>query len=187
MRFVSIAMVCTAALLSTACGGGSSGTPAASSSQTAVASPPPAAGASNATYQNESGCLSYSISNSNGVAGTDPLFANQWHLRNTGQSGGTAGEDLNVVAAWTTTKGLGARVAVVDDAVETIHPDLAPNVVAGASYNYRKGINNGTAFPFPCSANESHGTAVAGLIAARDVVTLPDRDVHGRRSLPCPN
>lgn len=168
MRFVSIAMVCTAALLSTACGGGSSGTAAASSSQTAVASPPPAAGASNATYQNESGCLSYSISNINGVAGTDPLFANQWHLRNTGQSGGTAGEDLNVVAAWTTTKGLGARVAVVDDAVETIHPDLAPNVVAGASYNYRKGINNGTAFPFPCSANESHGTAVAGLIAARD-------------------
>lgn len=27
----------------------------------------------------------------------DPLFSSQWHLLNTGQSGGTAGEDTNVV------------------------------------------------------------------------------------------
>ncbi|MGI9176549.1 MAG: SdrD B-like domain-containing protein, partial [Pirellulales bacterium] len=30
----------------------------------------------------------------------DPLFTNQWHLRNTGQSSGTVGEDARVVAAW---------------------------------------------------------------------------------------
>ena len=31
---------------------------------------------------------------------TDSLFVNQWHLNNTGQSGGTAGVDINVTGVW---------------------------------------------------------------------------------------
>lgn len=30
----------------------------------------------------------------------DPLFPNQWHLRNTGQGGGIAGVDINAIPAW---------------------------------------------------------------------------------------
>ncbi len=31
---------------------------------------------------------------------TDPLFPDQWHLKNTGQMGGTPGQDINVTAVW---------------------------------------------------------------------------------------
>jgi hypothetical protein len=58
-------------------------------------------------------------------------------------------------------------VAVVDDAVETLHQDLQANVVTGASYNYRP-LSIGNVHPLPCAADDDHGTAVAGIIAARD-------------------
>jgi proprotein convertase subtilisin/kexin type 2 len=62
--------------------------------------------------------------------------------------------------------GEGVRIALVDDALETVHGDLKSNVVAGASYNYRPAIK-GSAFPLPCSKDEGHGTSVAGIIASR--------------------
>ena len=37
---------------------------------------------------------------SNRAAPNDPLFAEQWHLYNTGQTGGTQGADGNVVNVW---------------------------------------------------------------------------------------
>ena len=99
--------------------------------------------------------------------GADPLLASQWHLDNTGQTGGTAGEDIRAFAAWSATRGAGARVAVVDDAVETLHEDLLPNVVAGGSYSYRPGTV-GSSYPLPCAIGDDHGTAVAGIVLARD-------------------
>ncbi len=60
----------------------------------------------------------------------DPLFASQWHLKNTGQSGASgdpakAGEDLNVGKAWQLATGTGIQIAVVDDGLIdlTIVPD----------------------------------------------------------------
>lgn len=102
------------------------------------------------------------------LAVSDPLFADQWHLQNVGQSGptgvaGLAGEDANVMPAWLAQGlGRGAIVAVVDNGMEIAHEDLAPNVVAGRSHNYVNGS------PDPSSADSAHGTAVAGIIAARD-------------------
>jgi kexin len=109
----------------------------------------------------------FSLTASPLLSGADPLLAQQWHLSNTGQSGGTAGEDLRVVPAWATTRGSGVRVAIIDDAIEVTHPDLRPNHVDGASLSYRPG-NRGSVWPVPCTSDESHGTAVAGLLAARD-------------------
>lgn len=51
-------------------------------------------------------------------------------------------------------------VAVVDDAVQTNHPDLAGNIVAG--YDVADGDNN----PNPPNTNFSHGTHVAGIVGA---------------------
>ena len=48
----------------------------------------------------------------------DDLFLSQWHLRNTGQSGGTAGQDINVVGVWDTLKGDGVVIGIVDDGLE---------------------------------------------------------------------
>jgi subtilisin-like proprotein convertase family protein len=91
----------------------------------------------------------------------DPLYANQWHLHNTGQSGGTAGADANLEPAWDTATGDGVVIGIVDDGLERTHPDLAGNYLASASYDYWSGDTN----PSP-SVGDNHGTAVAGVAAA---------------------
>src|SRR5690606_24376575 len=92
--------------------------------------------------------------------GADPLFAEQWHLVNDGQSGGTPGEDLNVAGAWQVADGTGVRVAIVDSGIEVVHEDLLPNIVPGGSFNYRQGKHLGSDYPLPCAAGNVHGTAV---------------------------
>lgn len=93
----------------------------------------------------------------------DPLFPNQWHLNNTGQGGGTAGEDVNITGAWDTYKGTGTVIAIVDDGLEIGHEDLAPNVLAGESYDYTDGDGD----PSPTGTGDNHGTSCAGVAAAR--------------------
>ncbi len=126
--------------------------------------------------------LAYTLTGAPVLSGTDPLFEQQWHLRNTGQSGGTPGEDLRVLDAWSTVRGAGVRVAVIDDAVELVHPDLLPNVVEGASRSYRAG-NPYPAWPVPCTDSDEHGTAVAGLVLARDGNATGGAGVAPRASL----
>lgn len=94
----------------------------------------------------------------------DPLFAQQWHLRNTGQSSGTAGADANVTGVWDAFQGSGVVIGVIDDGVELLHPDLAPNATPSWHYDWNGNDSN----PAPSQANEDfHGTAVAGVAAAR--------------------
>jgi proprotein convertase subtilisin/kexin type 2 len=97
----------------------------------------------------------------------DPLFADQWHLRNVGQPGADgaaakAGEDLNVGMAWTEATGTGIRIAVVDVELDIEHEDF--RAVSGQSYDYRAGAY-GT--PGSDKASDNHGTACGGLAAAR--------------------
>ena len=127
--------------------------------------------------------LSYSLTQSAVLTGPDPLLGQQWHLTNTGQNGGTPGEDLRAAGAWAITRGAGVRVAVIDDAVEVTHPDLYPNLVEGASRSYRNG-NRGSVWPVPCiKAEDDHGTAVAGLVLARDNNAIGVVGVASRASL----
>ena len=99
----------------------------------------------------------------------DPLYAYQWHLKNTGQSAfavnrGIAGEDMNVAEAISmNVKGQGVVIAVVDDGLEIAHPDLVNNTVKGGSYN----LITGTVDPTPFLGSNGHGTAVGGIIAAQ--------------------
>lgn len=106
----------------------------------------------------------------------DPLFPQQWGLRNTGQANfatdgpaGTPGADMNLVEAWDSTgSGITDRtgrgnvtIAIIDDGFETSHPDLVANLVNG--YDFADNDSD----PSPTSPAESHGTAVAGAAAAR--------------------
>lgn len=94
----------------------------------------------------------------------DPLFDEQWHLRNTGQFGSTAGEDANVVPAWDAGyTGEGVTIAIVDDGLQYTHPDLAPNYRASSSYDWRSNDSE----PLP-GQFDTHGTAVSGVAAAAD-------------------
>jgi subtilisin-like proprotein convertase family protein len=96
---------------------------------------------------------------------SDPLYANQWHLNNTGQSGGTAGNDANVLPAWNDNIfGSGVTIGIVDDGLQHTHPDLSGNYVASDSYDF----NDNDADPAPNVSVDFHGTAVAGVAAARD-------------------
>ncbi len=95
----------------------------------------------------------------------DPLFGNEWGLRNVGQAGGTAGADVHATSAWDMTTSAGTTVAVVDTGVDRSHPDLAPNIwtspVTGSpGWNFIDGS--------PDSNDDAgHGTHVAGIIGAR--------------------
>ncbi len=96
----------------------------------------------------------------------DPLFPQQWHLRNTGAGGGTPGIDLNVEPWWdfagNQNLGAGVVIGIVDSGVEYTHVDLAANYLPDLSYNFLSGNSN--AFP---NGGTFHGTAVAGLAVGR--------------------
>jgi len=106
----------------------------------------------------------------------DPLFGEQWHLANTGQSGGLPGEDLRAPAAWERLRqagcspGGGVTVAVLDQAIDLTHPDLIDNRAEGLSFDYRDWRATD---PLPrdndglSAEQRAHGTNVAGIIAAR--------------------
>jgi subtilisin family serine protease len=114
----------------------------------------------------------------------DPLFPDQWHLDNTGQNGGQVEADVDALRGWDLSRGAGTIVAVVDDGVELDHPDLVIWINPGESgsgketngvdddsngyiddyqgWDFTDGDNN----PGP-GASDNHGTAVAGVAAAR--------------------
>src|SRR5262245_51460746 len=94
----------------------------------------------------------------------DPLFPRQWHLRNTGQSGGTPGVDLNVASAWNSFLGDGVLVGIVDDGLQTAHPDLLANASTSLDYDF----NDDDLDANPADLDfDTHGTQVAGLVGAR--------------------
>lgn len=101
------------------------------------------------------------------VVGTnDPFFNRQWNLLNTGssqQGSGTAGADMSVEEAWTITKGDSSiKIAILDSGVDTLHPDLMPNLLPG--YDANGGGSKG--YPNKNFSNDAHGTACAGIAAA---------------------
>jgi subtilisin-like proprotein convertase family protein len=175
-----IASTCVLLMTLAACGGGGSGS--TSTAGTGSGGGGIAVGSLNGL--SNPGCLySYSLTAAPTLTGNDPQLSSQWHLNNTGpsQSGGVAGEDVRAITAWSTTRGGGNTVAVVDDAIELLHTDLAPNIVAG-SFDYRPASFGGQ-FPLPCTVQDDHGTAVAGIIAARDNNQTGGAGVAPRSSL----
>uniref|UniRef100_A0AAY4DEQ1 Neuroendocrine convertase 2 n=1 Tax=Denticeps clupeoides TaxID=299321 RepID=A0AAY4DEQ1_9TELE len=77
---------------------------------------------------------------------SDPLFTKQWYLINTGQADGTPGLDLNVAEAWQLGyTGKGVTIAIMDDGIDYLHPDLASNYNAEASFDF----SSNDPYPYP--------------------------------------
>ncbi|MCX6858015.1 MAG: S8 family serine peptidase [Verrucomicrobia bacterium] len=103
----------------------------------------------------------------------DTLFPSQWHLKNTGQVNGTLGVDMNVTSVWDTYRGQGIKIAIVDDGLQILHPDLAPNADTTNHYDWNDFPNDTN--PAPSQANnveDYHGTSVGGVAAARGNNTI---------------
>lgn len=114
---------------------------------------------------------------------SDPFYSLQWHLDN---SGGGSVSDLNLGNVWDTNKGTDVRVNVVDDGLEVLHEDLATNVLTDGGYNFwvgYSGFSTSQTDPTPTDGDLAHGTAVAGLVAARDLNGLGVRGVAPRACL----
>lgn len=97
----------------------------------------------------------------------DPLVAQQWHLKFQNQSGALSGTDVNIENAWLYggsggVRGSGVRIGIVDDGLQTAHPDLAANV----DTTNDKDWNGNDSDPNP-GTDDDHGTACAGNAAAR--------------------
>ncbi len=93
------------------------------------------------------------------VLPADPLLDSQWHLK--GRSLEIAG--ANVHAAWLFNEGTGPVIGVVDDGLQHTHPDIQPNYSAPLSFDF----NGFDPDPSPNVAADFHGTAAAGVAAAR--------------------
>jgi len=104
----------------------------------------------------------------------DTYYSSQWPLHNTGQRitanmtsdgldslkyNGLAGSDMNVNLAWDYTTGNNTlEVGVVDTGIDSTHPDLRTNLLAG--YDGAYNVNS-----VPRDSN-SHGTCTGGIIGA---------------------
>ena len=120
----------------------------------------------------------------------DPLFPEQWHLQNTGQTGGTPGADANVLPAWQQATGEGVTIGIVDSGVQFEHPDLAANYVPKLSYDFIDDDSDPTPISPGDEELEPHGTSVAGVAAATTnnhtgvSGVAPNASVAGLRLIP---
>jgi len=122
----------------------------------------------------------------------DPKYSDLWGLNNTGQTGGTQDADIDAPEAWEFTTGnSNVVIAVIDTGAQvapgvtgkvSTHPDLAANLWTNPGEIAGNGIDddgNGyvddihgwnffddASWLFWSSSEDSHGTHVAGTIAA---------------------
>jgi thermitase len=120
---------------------------------------------------NRSGVVAYAEPNfvlHTDATPNDSLYADEYGLNNTGQTGGTADADIDAPEGWDLA-GLaafpnsgGPKIGIVDTGIDKSHPDLAGKAVGCAtSYNAGLLIHNGI-----CADDNGHGSHVSGTISA---------------------
>eukprot|EP01102_Stenamoeba_stenopodia_P012150 TRINITY_DN3800_c0_g1_i1.p1 TRINITY_DN3800_c0_g1~~TRINITY_DN3800_c0_g1_i1.p1 ORF type:complete len:555 (-),score=106.22 TRINITY_DN3800_c0_g1_i1:110-1774(-) len=106
------------------------------------------------------------------ITANDPLFANQWNLR-----------EINVESAWLKGfRGTNITIAVVDDGLETTHPEFKGKYRPDLSYDFNYEDPDPTPFDY-----DGHGTEAAGAAGAAANNTLcgvgvaPEAGISGIR------
>ena len=112
----------------------------------------------------------------------DPLFGEQWHHNNTGQTGARTDADSDLTDAWSSSTGSNVVIAIVDSGLQLNHPDLAANIFVNtgeitgnnidddgngwiddvSGWDFLDDDNN----PSPTDPDDNHATAVSGVAAA---------------------
>jgi len=84
----------------------------------------------------------------------------QWHLAKTTIGGRVVDAHVNIEQAWAVTRGKGVTIAVIDDGIDTDHPEFAGRVV----HPFDATMNLSDARPK--ATDDSHGTPCAGMACA---------------------
>jgi len=100
------------------------------------------------------------------LAVNDPYVGSEWHL-----------DKIGAGAAWDTTQGGGVTIAILDSGVDTTHPDLAPNLVAGynaydSNDNVADVCGHGTAVAGTAAAASNNGVGVAGVAGQAKIMPV---------------
>lgn len=97
------------------------------------------------------------------------LFPNDYYFKNGSNWGfhNTVGPDINGPQAWGIQTGRNdVKIAIVDDGVNYLHPDLGngigPTKKVFAGYDF----TNNDSDPIPDGSSDNHGSGVAGIAAA---------------------
>lgn len=90
--------------------------------------------------------------------------------------------------AWSTSRGAGVKVAVIDTGIDKTHPDLVNNIAGGVNFVQSGRGARVTVDPSAWSDDNGHGTHVSGTIAAVDntigvVGVAPQAKVFGVKVL----
>ncbi|MFK7983635.1 MAG: S8 family serine peptidase [Saprospiraceae bacterium] len=88
------------------------------------------------------------------------IFPNQWHLRPLERNGQVINQHIDAELAWSTSRGEGITIAIVDDGVDELHEEFVGKIVS--SYDTVLDEQDGN----PKRSGESHGTACAGVACA---------------------
>ncbi|XP_075753037.1 proprotein convertase subtilisin/kexin type 6 isoform X2 [Pelodiscus sinensis] len=96
----------------------------------------------------------------------DPMWSKMWYVH-CGDKNNPCRSDMNILAAWQRGyTGKNVVVTILDDGIETSHPDLVENYDPQASYD----VNDNDCDPNPrydASNENKHGTRCAGQVAAK--------------------
>ncbi|MBI2866483.1 MAG: S8 family peptidase [Chloroflexi bacterium] len=71
---------------------------------------------------------------------------------------------IDAELAWSSSKGTGVKVAIIDTGISKSHPDLKDNLKGGVNFVFQKG----TVDPTKWDDDNGHGSHVAGTVAAVD-------------------
>jgi len=118
--------------------------------------------------------------NADQIAPNDPRFSEQWAIRNPGSSGRQLSSDINATQAWGMSRGSQETViAILDSGIDFTHPDLMDNQWLNSLEQPTPRDHDHNGYPadlhgwdFLTNSNtitdeSGHGTAIAGIIAAR--------------------
>lgn len=83
------------------------------------------------------------VAHADAVTPNDTDYSSQWHLNNTGQTGGIADADIDAAEAWDIETGIATVVVgVVDSGVDTDHIDLVDNIWVNSNETASNGIDD---------------------------------------------
>lgn len=100
----------------------------------------------------------------------DQYYNRQWAIDNQGtslQNNGTPDADMDVDSAWIFTTGNSSiKIAIIDSGTDTLHPDLAANMLHGHDATFIETNVDLMGYPNTTYSDDGHGTCTAGIAGA---------------------